>query len=226
MLFTKCSFKVALTLAIIKELLYLKVMEADNIPVSHESRSVMSDSLRPHGLYSPWNSLGQNTRVGSYFLFQRIFPTQGWNPGLPHCRRILYHLSYQGSPSYELCIRPFSGCLPWWFSRLRICLQCRRHGRWRYDPWVGKIPWRRKWQPTPVFLPEKSHGQRSLVGYSPRGGKSWTWQMSWARAQQKHDSAETETAIVDSGCGSRGSCCRMPCFILWAPLQSLSEVPV
>ena len=41
----------------------------------------------------------------------------------------------------------------------------------RVDPWVGKIPWRRKWQPTPVFLPGKSHGQRSLAGYSPRGGK-------------------------------------------------------
>ena len=37
--------------------------------------------------------------------------------------------------------------------------------------WVGKIPWRRKWQPTPVFLPRKSHGQRSLVGYTPRGSK-------------------------------------------------------
>jgi len=40
-----------------------------------------------------------------------------------------------------------------------------------FDPWVGKIPWRRKWQPTPVFLPWKSHRQRSLVGYSPWGGK-------------------------------------------------------
>ena len=40
-----------------------------------------------------------------------------------------------------------------------------------FDPWVGKIPWRRKWQPTPVFLPEKSHGWRSLVGYSPWGHK-------------------------------------------------------
>ena len=39
------------------------------------------------------------------------------------------------------------------------------------DPWVGKIPWRRKWQPTPVFLPGESHGQRSLAGYSPRGRK-------------------------------------------------------
>ena len=41
----------------------------------------------------------------------------------------------------------------------------------RFDPWVGKIPWRRKWQPTPVFLPGESHGERSLVGYSPRGHK-------------------------------------------------------
>ena len=40
-----------------------------------------------------------------------------------------------------------------------------------FDPWVGKIPWRRKWQPTPVSLPGKSHGQRSLVGCSPWGGK-------------------------------------------------------
>ena len=65
--------------------------------VKVKSRSVMSDSLRPHGLYSPWNSTGQNTGVGSLSLLQGIFPTQGLNPGLPHCRRILYQLSYQGS---------------------------------------------------------------------------------------------------------------------------------
>ena len=41
----------------------------------------------------------------------------------------------------------------------------------RFDSWVGKIPWRRKWQPTPVFLPGASHGRRSLVGYSPQGRK-------------------------------------------------------
>ena len=46
--------------------------------------------------------------------------------------------------------------------------QCRRL---RFDPWVRKTPWRRKWQPTPVFLPGESHGQSSLVGYSPRGGE-------------------------------------------------------
>ena len=63
-----------------------------------ESRSVLSDALQPHGLYSPWNSPGQNTRVGSLFLLQGIFPTQGSNPGLPHCRQILYQLSHKGSP--------------------------------------------------------------------------------------------------------------------------------
>ena len=63
-----------------------------------ESRSVMSDSLRPHGLYSPRNSPGQNTGVGSLSLLQGIFPTQGSNPRLPCCRQILYQLSHQGSP--------------------------------------------------------------------------------------------------------------------------------
>ena len=45
--------------------------------------------------------------------------------------------------------------------------QCRRHKRWRFDPWVRKTPWRRKWQLTPVFLPAESHGQKSLAGCSP-----------------------------------------------------------
>ena len=58
--------------------------------------------------------------------------------------------------------------LPWWLRGQSICLQCGRPG---FDPWVGKIPWRRKWQSTPVFLPGDSHGWRSLVGYSPQGRK-------------------------------------------------------
>ena len=63
-----------------------------------ENRSVVSHSLWPHGLYSPWNSPGQNTGVGSCSILQGIFPAQGSNPGLPHCRQILYQLSHQGSP--------------------------------------------------------------------------------------------------------------------------------
>ena len=58
----------------------------------------MSYSLWHHRPYSPWSSPGQNTGVGSLPFLQGIFPTQGSNPGLPHCRWILYHLSYQRSP--------------------------------------------------------------------------------------------------------------------------------
>ena len=65
-----------------------------------ESRSVVSDSLRLHGLYSPWNSPGQNTGVGSRSLLQGVFPTQRSNPGLPRCRWILYQLGHQGSPNF------------------------------------------------------------------------------------------------------------------------------
>ena len=62
-----------------------------------ESHSTMSDSLWLHGLYSPWNSLGQHTGVGSLSLLQGIFPTQGLNPGLLHYRQILYQLSHKRS---------------------------------------------------------------------------------------------------------------------------------
>ena len=69
----------------------------------------------------------------------------------------------QGIP---LCYRP---CFPSGASSKELACQCRRCNRHRFDPWVGKIPWRRKWQRAPVFLPGESHGQRSLVGYSPQG---------------------------------------------------------
>ena len=93
-----------------------------------ESRSVVSDSLQPHGLYSPWNSSGWNTGVGSHSLLQQIFPTQELNWGLMHCRQIFY--------------------------QLRICLLCKKTG---FDPWVGKICWRRESLPTPVFWPGEFH---------------------------------------------------------------------
>ena len=62
----------------------------------------------------------------------------------------------------------FPGALSWWLRRESVCLQCGEPG---FDPWVGNIPRRRKWQPTPVFLPRKFHRQRSLAGYSPWGRK-------------------------------------------------------
>jgi len=84
------------------------------------------------------------------------------------------HLSPQGynslpreSPIDSIQIRRSIG-LPGWLRGWSICLQCGRPG---FDPWVGKIPWRRKWQPTPIFLLGKSHGWRCLAGYSPQGRK-------------------------------------------------------
>ena len=56
---------------------------------------------------------------------------------------------------------------PWLSGKESVC-QCRRH---EFDSWVRKSPWRRKWQPTPVILPGRARGQRSLAGYSPRGRK-------------------------------------------------------
>ena len=61
--------------------------------------------------------------------------------------------------------------LPRWHSGKDSIFQCKRHRRCRFDPWAEKIPWRRKWQPTPAFSPGKSHGQKSLAGYSPWGRK-------------------------------------------------------
>ena len=66
--------------------------------------------------------------------------------------------------------------------------QYRRHKKHGFDPWVGKSPWRRTWQPTPIFLPGESHGQRSLVGYSPSVAKNSIW-LKWV-------SMHTGTAFV------------------------------
>ena len=73
--------------------------------------------------------------------------------------------------------------LPRWHSDKESACQCRRH---RLNPWVGSIPWNRKWQPTPEFLPGESHRQRSLVGYQGVS-KSWT---------QLRDSTQTPASLT------------------------------
>ena len=81
----------------------------------------------------------------------------------------LYNTVFIHSFSYLLSIY----CVPWVsqmalvVAPLETTCQCRRDKRHGLDPWIGKVPWRRAWQPTLVFLPRESHGQRSLVGYSP-----------------------------------------------------------
>ena len=101
-----------------------------SIPVPQsesESGSVVSDSLQPCGLYSPWNSPGQNTGVCSLSLLQGIFPTQGSNTGLPHCRWILYQLSHKVSPRIlEWVAYPFS---TWSSQSMRLPTQSVLHCR-------------------------------------------------------------------------------------------------
>ena len=78
-------------------------------------------------------------------------------------------------------------------------LKCRRHRRHEFDPWVGKIPWRKKWQPTPVFLPLKSHGQRCLVGSSPEGPTQLqTTAREWIRLVMNFKSLVFDKSVRDT----------------------------
>ena len=94
------------------------------------SCSVRSDSLQPHGvkptrLFSPWDSPGKNTEVGCHFLLQGIFPTQGPNLGLPHCKQFLYHLSHQGSLVHFLPVKAqMSSSLISTECNLFLCRMC------------------------------------------------------------------------------------------------------
>ena len=82
---------------------------------------VMSNSLQPHGLYSPWNCPGQNIGVGSLSFLQGIFPTQGSNPGLQNYGRILYQLNHKGSPRILVWVAyPFSSGSSWPRNQTRV----------------------------------------------------------------------------------------------------------
>ena len=89
--------------------------------------------------------------------------------GMFHCLLEHWHLIRILSDLFA-CYFCIMG-LPRWRSGKESAYQCRRYRRHRFDLWVGKIPWSRKWQPTSTFLPGKFHGQRSLVSYSPWGCK-------------------------------------------------------
>ena len=72
------------------------------------------------------------------------------------------HLTHKGTKTQRNCFfHPGLHC--WWV----LSVFCRQYRRPRFSPWVRNIPWRRKWRPTPVFLPEESHGERFLAGYNP-----------------------------------------------------------
>ena len=142
-----------------------------------ESCLVVSESLRSHGLYSPSNSLGQNTGVGSLSVIQGIFPTQGSNPG--HCRWILYQLSRQGSPGIlEWVAYSFSSGTSQ--PRNRTGVSCiaggfftswatREAHLYTMEYYISK-GWRREWQTTLVFLPWEPHEQYEKLNFN----RTWT----------------------------------------------------
>ena len=128
---------------------------------------------------------------GLHVFLQGIFPTQGSNPYL----LCLLHWqkgsqNHVGIPIFKWFINKYSTLvniltifaeifrrkytdvwIPKCYSGKEFTCQCKRGKRHRFDPWVEKIPWKRKWHPTPIFLPGKFHGWRNLVGYSPWGRK-------------------------------------------------------
>ena len=131
--------------------------------------------MRPHRrqptrLPRSWDPPGKNTGVGCYFLLQCMKVKCG-SEVAQSCPTLsdpmdcsLPGFSIHGLSSKE------SGC------------QCRRH---RFNPWVGKIPWRRKWQPIPVFLPGKSHEQRNLAGpWGPWGCRRVGYDLSTKQQQR------------------------------------------
>ena len=122
----------------------------------------------------------------SDLFFRKIILTALWSRGWIACQLYIHPRQVKQRLGLARCSGKKSAC------------QCRRHRRHRFDPWVGKIPWRRKWQPTPVFLPGKSHGQRSLVGYSPQGHKeSYVAERSRAHAcTDTHTHTHTHTQVT------------------------------
>ena len=156
------------------------------------------------------NSPGKNTGVGCHALLPGIFPTQGSNPSLPHCRQILYHLSHQESP--RICMDRLSllqgifltqesnwvllhcrkiHLFPGGASAKEPACQCRKGKRRRFDSWVWKIPWRKKWQPTPVFMPRESPWTEEPGGLQSMGSQ----RVGHDRSDLAHTSVEVVPPI-------------------------------
>ena len=119
--------------------------------VAHQAPLSMAFSRQE---YWRW---GFSSWVGKIPWRRKWQPTPLVLPGKCHCQSLM------GLQSLKLQKK--------WLSGKESTCQCRRCRRCQFSPWVGKIPWRRKWQSAPVLLPGKSYGQRSLVGYNPWGRK-------------------------------------------------------
>ena len=132
--------------------------------------------------------------------FEAVFPTTGAKEGL-HC--------FPRTAGKEGVHCPPGA--PRWCGEKESACQCRRHKRCRFDPWVGKMPWRRKWQPTRVFLPGESHGQRNLVGYRPWGRRDSGMTEHTAVSGRHLTKCDLRAGVGSIGSQSPQGPCHLPC---------------
>ena len=144
-----------------------------NLDCESESCSVLSDSLWPHGLQSPWNSPDQNTGVGSLSLLQGIFPTPGWNLGLPHCRHILYQLSHNVFLSWISTGQGNMGKANiYHFSQASLVAQMVKNLPAVHETWVWALNWE---DPLEKGMAAQSCNLAWRIPWSDHGlAKSWT----------------------------------------------------
>ena len=118
----------------------------------------------PRVLHNTWEN---SQRVGNFCVAQTIMGKGMSSASFPLKAVSIFVMTFWKRDtviSLYIGLSNFIVWLPWWLSGKESICQCRR---WGFHPWLGKISWRMKWQPTPVFLLGKSHGQRSLAGHGP-----------------------------------------------------------
>ena len=130
-------------------------------PGGSDSKASVYSATRPG--FNPW--------VGKIPWRRKWQSTPVLLPGKSHGQRSPVGYSPWGRKELDTTEQLHFLSFPGGTSSKNSTCQCRRHRRHGFNPWVGRIPWRREWQPTPIFLPGESHGQRSLAGYSPRNCK-------------------------------------------------------
>ena len=139
--------------------------------ISLPPRASLSSFKRCFSVVLSYLCVVSNNKFCTFFFFLAVFPPWAvFQMGVARARGALFLASspcWTISQDFWFSSRPPRSRKPRWCSGKESTCQRRRCKRCGFDPWVRKIPWRRKWQPTPVFLPGKSHGQKSLVSYSP-----------------------------------------------------------
>ena len=161
----------------------------------------MSDSLPPHGLFSPWNSLGQNTGVGSLSFLQGTFPTQGLNPGLLHCRWILYQLGHKGSLVFNSVMtwweEPTHWKIPWCWERLKMEGEGDDRG---WNAWMASLTqWKRVWVSSGNWWWTGKPGVLQSMGLQ-KVGHGWVTELNWVEIAKCWCSSQNKSGEMEMKC--------------------------